>query len=146
MIGNRISGYLYNEIFSESNEEKCTTFQSMTWSLIAHKNTIKNCSSALQACFFRSVSLCITSSHQRCFVKKDVLINFAKFAGKHLCQSLFFNKVAGLEFCETSKNNFSTLHLQTNGSVASFIYFFIKTRILLQFLRLVFINALITST
>ena len=29
-------------------------------------------------------------------VKKGVLRNFAKFAGKHLCQSLFFNKVAGL--------------------------------------------------
>ena len=27
--------------------------------------------------------------------KKDVLKNFAKFTGKHLCQSLFFNKVAG---------------------------------------------------
>ena len=25
-----------------------------------------------------------------------VLENFAKFTGKHLCQSLFFNKVAGL--------------------------------------------------
>ena len=28
--------------------------------------------------------------------KKGVLGNFAKFTGKHLCQSLFFNKVAGL--------------------------------------------------
>ena len=28
--------------------------------------------------------------------KKGVLRNFAKFAVKHLCQSLFFNKVAGL--------------------------------------------------
>ena len=28
--------------------------------------------------------------------KKDVLRNFAKFTGKHLCQRLFFNKVAGL--------------------------------------------------
>ena len=36
------------------------------------------------------------SSHRRCFVSKGVLRNFAKFAGKHLCQSLFFNKVAGL--------------------------------------------------
>ena len=27
---------------------------------------------------------------------KDVIKNFAKFTGKHLCQSLFFNKVAGL--------------------------------------------------
>ena len=28
--------------------------------------------------------------------RKDVLKIFAKFTGKHLCQSLFFNKVAGL--------------------------------------------------
>ena len=38
----------------------------------------------------------IRSSHQRCSVRKGVLRNFAKFTGKHLCQSLFFNKVAGL--------------------------------------------------
>ena len=30
------------------------------------------------------------------FCKKGVLRNFAKFTGKHLCQSLFFNKVTGL--------------------------------------------------
>ena len=29
-------------------------------------------------------------------VKKGVLGNFTKFTGKHLCQSLFFNEVAGL--------------------------------------------------
>ena len=29
--------------------------------------------------------------------KKGVLINFAKFTGKYLCQSLFFNKVSGPE-------------------------------------------------
>ena len=28
------------------------------------------------------------------FCKKGILRNFAKFTGKHLCQSLFFNKVA----------------------------------------------------
>ena len=33
---------------------------------------------------------------QRCSIKKGVLKNFTKFTGKHLCQSLFFNKVAGL--------------------------------------------------
>ena len=32
----------------------------------------------------------------RCTVKKVVLGNFAKLTGKRLCQSLFFNKVAGL--------------------------------------------------
>ena len=30
------------------------------------------------------------------FYKKGVLWNFTKFTGKYLCQSLFFNKVAGL--------------------------------------------------
>ena len=36
------------------------------------------------------------SSHRRCSVKTGVLRHFAKFIGKHLCWSLFFNKVAGL--------------------------------------------------
>ena len=35
------------------------------------------------------------SSHRSCSIK-GVLSNFAKFIGKHLCQSVFFNKVAGL--------------------------------------------------
>ena len=35
------------------------------------------------------------SSHQRCSIKIGVPRNFTKFTGKHLCQSLFFNKVAG---------------------------------------------------
>ena len=36
------------------------------------------------------------SSHQRYSLKKAVLRNFANSTGKHMCQSLFFNKVAGL--------------------------------------------------
>ena len=35
-------------------------------------------------------------NHQRCSVRKGVLGNFTTFTGKHLCQGLFFNKVAGL--------------------------------------------------
>ena len=62
------------------------------------------------------------SSVLEVFCEKGVLRNFAKFTGKHLCQSLFFNKVAGgacniikketlvqvfsCEFCEISKNTF----------------------------------------
>ena len=38
----------------------------------------------------------VRSSCPEVFCKKDVLENFAKFTVKHLCQSLFFNKVAGL--------------------------------------------------
>ena len=36
------------------------------------------------------------SSRPELFCKKGVLKNFTKFRGKHLCQSLFFNKVADL--------------------------------------------------
>ena len=58
------------------------------------------------------------------FCKKGVLGNFAKFTGKHMCQSLFFNEVAGsrpatllkgrpwhrcfpVNFAKISKNTFS---------------------------------------
>ena len=36
------------------------------------------------------------SSRGKVFYKKGVLKHFTKFTGKHMCQSLFFNKVAGL--------------------------------------------------
>ena len=36
------------------------------------------------------------SSRPKVFCKKGVLRNFAKFTGKHLWQSLLFNKIAGL--------------------------------------------------
>ena len=42
------------------------------------------------------ISPLMKSSHQRCYMKKGVLRNFTKFKGKHLCQSLFFDKLAGL--------------------------------------------------
>ena len=51
------------------------------------------------------------------FYEKGVLRNFTKFTGKHLCQRLFFNKVAGLKFCKISKNNFFTEHLSTTASI-----------------------------
>ena len=57
-----------------------------------------------------------TSQELEVLCKKGVLRNFAKFIGKHQCQSLFFNKVAvhrplaqmfSCEFCKNSKNTFS---------------------------------------
>ena len=41
--------------------------------------------------------------YQSCSIVKGVLRNFAKFTGKHVCQSLFFNKVAGVTN-QTTKN------------------------------------------
>ena len=40
-------------------------------------------------------SCSLRSNNQRCSIKEGVLKNFEKFTGKHLCQSLFFNKIEG---------------------------------------------------
>ena len=37
------------------------------------------------------------SSRPEVFCKNGVVRNFAKFTGKRMCQSHFFNKVAGLK-------------------------------------------------
>ena len=44
---------------------------------------------------FIKFSIAFRSNHQRCSIRKGVR-NFTKFTVKHLCQSLFLNKVAGL--------------------------------------------------
>ena len=43
--------------------------------------------------FVESFNDFVRSSHRKCSIKKAVLKNFVKFTRKHLCQSLFFNKV-----------------------------------------------------
>ena len=81
------------------------------------------------------------SSRPEVFWKKGVLRYFAKFTGKHLYQSLFINKVAGLtcnfikkeslaqvfscEFCKISKNTF---FYRTPQVAASIIIVFKKMR------------------
>ena len=42
------------------------------------------------------MNLSYRSSHQRCSLKKVFLKNFTKFSAKHLCWSVFFNKVSGM--------------------------------------------------
>ena len=79
------------------------------------------------------------------FYKKVVLVNFAKFTGKHLCQNLFFNKVAVLrpaglleketlaqvfscEFYEINKNNFFTEHFHATDFTTNVTFlYFLKT-------------------
>ena len=51
------------------------------------------------------------SSHQSCYIEKSVLKIFAKFTGKHLCQSLFLIK---LQACLFEKNYF-TEHLRATA-------------------------------
>ena len=52
------------------------------------QNSSQKCRSSCLQMFFRSSCLEV-------FCKKDVLRNFPKFTGKHLCQSLFIYMVAG---------------------------------------------------
>ena len=61
--------------------------------------------------------------------EKNVLRNFAKFTGKHLCQSLFFKKetlaqVFSCEFCEISKNTFSYRTLPVAASNITYWQYF----------------------
>ena len=44
----------------------------------------------------RKIPTITRSSRLEVFCREGVLRNFVKFTGKHLCHSLFFNKVAGL--------------------------------------------------
>ena len=85
------------------------------------------------------------------FCKKGVLKNFTKFIGKHLCWSLFFNKVAGLSpetllkkrlqhrcffvnFVKFFKNTFFKEHLWWLLSMQKiyFCQFFVKKKVLKQ--------------
>ena len=71
MIENRISGCLL--LFSESNEEKCAAFQSMAWSFIVHKNTIKT--AQLHSKHFPS-GLSPFVSFISIFIKARILLEF----------------------------------------------------------------------
>ena len=57
---------------------------------------VNYCKALRHSCFWESWIRLYRSSHQRCSVRKVALKNFANFTGKHLCQSLFLNKVADL--------------------------------------------------
>ena len=50
----------------------------------------------VKACLENLTRNIFRSSRPGVFCEKGVLRNFVNFTGKHLCQSLFFNKVAGL--------------------------------------------------
>ena len=106
----------------------------------------------LKNSFIQSLPLhnsCTRSSHPRCFLK-NVLRNFAKSTRKHLCQSVFFNKVVGLrpatllkketlaqafscQFNKISRITFFTEHLWGTASslpLALMIYFAIMIKLM----------------
>ena len=98
---------------------------------------IKNSVIYLKTYFYLNVQQ--LSSLSQILFKMSFYKNLGKFTGKHMCQSLFFNKVAGAscnfikkeilvqvfasEFCKIFKNIFLTEHLWTTTSVyANFDY------------------------
>ena len=110
----------------------------------------------LSVTFFSSqikVRTWFRSSRPEVFCKKGVRRNLVKFTGKHLCQCLFFNKVAGwglkketltqvfsCEFCEISKNTFSyrTPPVAASANLTFSVFlFWVKEKIWRFFFKLV---------
>ena len=64
------------------------------------------------------------SSRPKVFSNKGVFKNFTKLTGKHRCQSLFFNKVAGLRYATLSKKG-----LCHRCFIVSFANFWVNVRV-----------------
>ena len=95
----------YYKIFKTTFfEEHLRTAVSATWKILQMK--------------MNKVSFDSRSSHQRCSIKKGALKNFAKFTGKHLCQSLFFNKG-----CRPKTGNFIEKETMTQLFSVNFVKF-----------------------
>ena len=70
----------------------------LCWSLFSIKPKIFRTDTYLEEHLRTAASECriSRSSHRKCNVRNGLLRNIVKFIGKHLCQSLIFNKVVGL--------------------------------------------------
>ena len=93
---------------SSSNVSNVSNFKPkcfLWWNLLnwAAIKTIGVCTTFLILRVKITPRTCFRSSRQAVFCKEGVLRNFAKFTGKHLCQSLFFDKVAGLHNSQVCK-------------------------------------------
>ena len=121
-----LNDMFYFSLFKIMNQEKRFDVHLVSVLLTLNILALHSANLCLEPC---QASITDRSSHRRFSVKKGVLKNFAKFTGKHLCQILFFNKVAGLrfkkenlaqvfsyEFCEISKSTFFIEHFQTTSS------------------------------
>ena len=94
MLSILLSRFVYNFIVTSplckkwSKQLKHPDENTINW-YIASPSLARAAQSRRTACKFQKKPLEV-------FFKKDVLKNFAKFTGKHLCQSLFYNKVADM--------------------------------------------------
>ena len=87
--------YLLLRCSTEKQNIKTTYLISLTFFLLVFQTSFLSIL-AFSSFFVFCISSSNSTSHRKCSVKKGVLSEFAKFTRKHLCQSLFLNKVAGL--------------------------------------------------
>ena len=92
----------------------------------------------LLRCFCRS-------SHRRCFVRKSILRNLAKFAEKHLCQGLrpvtllkkrLWHRCFPVNFCKISKNTFFTEHVWATATTFEVFAYLLSWNYTLTFMLL----------
>ena len=103
------------------------------------QNVMRNNTGTMELEHLSNTGLYFKSSHWRCSVRKGVFRNFAKLTGNHLCQSLVFNKVAGLKpatllkkglwhrcfpvnFAKLLRTPFFAKHFQANASIICEVY------------------------
>ena len=106
-----------------SNYQKEPWFDKSSWFACFMRYFPGSCSGVIKSNVPRGI--CLVRVAQTAFVwqisdldfKRSVLKNFAKFIGKHLCRSLFLNKVVGLS--SIFKNTFFTEYLRATASVDS---------------------------
>ena len=84
-------------MFNDAGLSNCCLFISWNFALLSMSNFASR-SRVFRSLLKRQVALkwyliSFWSKHQRCSKKNVVLKNFSKFRGKHLCQSLVFNKL-----------------------------------------------------
>ena len=104
----QVSSFSVNElyyIFQGSGFTGSSFFRSSFFSVQVFQGVdFSGSGSSFRSCLFfvivkrkqNPVSMNIKKADPRCSVRKSLLRNFAKFTGKHLHQSFFFNQVPGL--------------------------------------------------
>ena len=130
------SHVLWKRCLQNFGEHRC---QRVVFNIIAGSLKTFCCSKLCWHTVIQSEETVCRSSRPKVFCNKDVLLNFTKFKGKHMCQSLFLTKlqasacnfikketlalVFSCEFCEISRSTVSYRTPPMTASSAFILYF-----------------------
>ena len=93
-----------NQRSKQTTKQKTKTKTKLVWNKVPFETKTKILRKAISNKLANITGMQIMlyrNSHRRCSLKKDVFNDFAKFTGKHLCQSLSLNNVAGWGRCSS---------------------------------------------